>query len=294
VTARVCRDSVRDAFFGKNQSVIPANQQAPGKGTPPFLKWAGGKRWLTTRASIRVPEGNEVYFEPFLGSAAMFFHLRPTKSVLSDANASLIETYQAIQSDYEKVAAQLKKHASRHNADYYYSVRSMECRNEYTRAAQFIYLNRTCWNGLYRVNQKGVFNVPIGTKLKVLLDDDDFSEVARMLNNSELSTADFEKQIDRAKDGDLIFADPPYTVRHKHNGFIKYNENLFSWEDQVRLRDALLRAKKKGARIALTNADHESIRSLYEQDFAITELSRYSAIAGASGSRGNYPELLIE
>ena len=264
------------------------------KATPPFLKWAGGKRWLTGRTSMQAPDEQGTYFEPFLGSAAMFFHLRPFQSVLSDANKSLIEAYQAIRADHEKVAAHLKKHAAKHSIEYYYIVRAMNCRTEFSRAAQFIYLNRTCWNGLYRVNKNGVFNVPVGTKLKVILDDDDFAGVARMLKRCELSNADFECQIDRAKSGDLIFADPPYTVRHKHNGFIKYNENLFSWEDQVRLKEALLRAKIRGARIALTNADHVSIRNLYEQDFSITELSRYSAISGASGSRGNYPELLIE
>lgn len=266
----------------------------PRKKTSPFLKWAGGKRWLTNRVSTSPPDGNGTYFEPFLGSAAMFFHIQPARSVLSDANAALIETYQAIQSDHEKVATYLRGHASKHSPEYYYNVRAMGCRNEYSRAAQFIYLNRTCWNGLYRVNQQGAFNVPIGTKTNVLLDDDDFEGVAHLLKDCELSTSDFEDQIDRASDGDLIFADPPYTVRHKHNGFIKYNENLFRWEDQVRLHGALVRAKERGARVLLTNADHESIRTLYDQDFSITELSRYSAISGASSSRGSYPELLIE
>lgn len=224
----------------------------------------------------------------------MFFHLRPSSSVLSDTNSTLVETYQAIRTDHERVAGHLLIHASQHSPDYYYKVRAMTCRNEFSRAAQFIYLNRTCWNGLYRVNQQGVFNVPVGTKTKVLLDDDDFENVADALRNCELSTRDFETQIDRAEKGDLVFADPPYTVRHKHNGFIKYNENLFRWEDQVRLRDALARAKGRGVQIMLTNADHESIRTLYETGFSITELSRYSAISGLSSSRGSYPELLIE
>lgn len=271
-----------------------AGNAQPKKTPSPFLKWAGGKRWLTNQISILLPASGKKYFEPFLGSGAMFFYSRPEKSVLSDANSSLIETYCAIKNDHQKVVSYLCTHASKHSEDYYYSVRSMECRNEYSRAAQFIYLNRTCWNGLYRVNKQGAFNVPKGSKTKVFLDDDDFGAIALALVNSEISTGDFESQIDKAADGDVIFADPPYTVRHKYNGFIKYNETLFSWEDQVRLRDALLRAKRRGAKILLTNADHESIRTLYERDFSLVEASRYSAISGAAGSRGKYPELLIE
>lgn len=264
------------------------------KDSPPFLKWAGGKRWLTTRVAELPQVVTGRYFEPFLGSGAMFFHLKPESAILSDANDALIEVYQAIQADHAKVNAHLRFHASRHSPAYYYAVRSMSCRNEFTRAAQFIYLNRTCWNGLYRVNQKGEFNVPIGTKTKVLLDDDNFEKVANVLRDCELSTNDFESQIDRSIKGDMVFADPPYTVRHKHNGFIKYNENLFSWDDQVRLRDALWRAKRRGVYVMLTNADHESIRTLYADEFSITEMARYSAISGLSSSRGNYPELLIE
>lgn len=234
------------------------------------------------------------YIEPFLGSGAVFFHLRPKSSILSDANEALIESYLAIKSDYKRVADHLRAHATKHSAEYYYKIRAMKCRNEYSRAAQFIYLNRTCWNGLYRVNRQGEFNVPIGTKTKVILDDDDFENISSALQNSEITAADFETQIDRSGAGDFVFADPPYTVRHKHNGFIKYNETLFHWDDQVRLRDALLRAKNRGVRILLTNADHESIRTLFRDDFSISELSRYSAISGVSSSRGSYSELIIE
>ena len=265
-----------------------------GRKAAPFLKWAGGKRWLTARVSELPEEVTGRYFEPFLGSGAMFFHLSPSAAVLSDANGALIETYQAIKSDHQRVMRHLKIHASLHCPDYYYRVRAMSCRNEFSRAAQLIYLNRTCWNGLYRVNQLGIFNVPVGTNTKVLHDDRDLSEVANALAPSELSTNDFESQIDRAIGGDMVFADPPYTVRHKHNGFITYNEKLFSWDDQIRLRDALLRAKVRGVNVMLTNADHQSIRTLYHQDFSITELSRYSAISGLVSSRGSYPELLIE
>lgn len=262
-------------------------------GTPPFLRWAGGKRWLTNRAFGLPKNSAGTYFEPFLGSGAMFFHLRPNISVLSDSNAALVETYQAIKSNHQRVARHLHGHAKSHSSDYYYRVRATKYRNEFSRAAQFIYLNRTCWNGLYRVNKQGEFNVPIGTKTSVLREDDNFSDIAAILANSEICNVDFEKQIDRAVGGDFIFADPPYTVRHKHNGFIEYNETLFSWQDQVRLMEALDRAKKRGVQVMLTNADHQSIRTLYRKGFEIEEVSRFSAISGTTKGRGNFPELLI-
>lgn len=257
----------------------------------PFLKWAGGKRWLTYRIAGITPKGR--YFEPFLGSAAMFFHSAPSSAVLSDCNRDLIGTYQALQADHMEVFKHLAEHAKRHSKEYYYELRDRSCRNQFTRAAKFIYLNRTCWNGLYRVNKQGSFNVPKGTKDSVLLDDDAFELVAARLQNAELACADFEDQINKAEAGDFIFADPPYTVRHQYNGFVKYNETLFSWDDQVRLRDALRRAKQRGAEILLTNADHESIRSIYADGFEISEAQRYSAISGIKKSRGTYAELLI-
>lgn len=260
----------------------------------PFLKWAGGKRWL---ASGGVPViASELigrYFEPFAGSAAMFFHLAPERAILSDANEQLIETYQAVKDDWQRVTTELAKHARYHSKDYYYKVREQMLRTPHTRAAQFIYLNRTCWNGLYRVNLKGVFNVPIGTKTEVLLASDDFEKISDRLQNVELFCSDFEEQIKKAGKGDLVFADPPYTVRHNFNGFIKYNEKLFKWDDQVRLASALLAAKERGAKVICTNANHESVRSLYKSNFKLEERSRFSSIAGSGDKRGQFFELLI-
>lgn len=258
----------------------------------PLLKWAGGKRWLTSRIGALSPAKGGTYFEPFAGSAAMFFYSEPKKAVLSDKNEELIECYQAIKDEPGKVADALKVHARLHSDDYYYQVRAMKCRTPHGKAARFIYLNRTCWNGLYRVNLRGEFNVPRGTKNEVLLATDDFEKISAALARAELVCSDFEVQIDRAKKGDLIFADPPYTVRHNLNGFVKYNEILFSWNDQVRLCGALARAKKRGVDVFVTNADHESVRELYKE-FDINDITRYSAISGISDSRGNFSELII-
>lgn len=259
----------------------------------PFLKWAGGKRWLLPLALDLRKLQITRYFEPFLGSGAMFFGLAPQAAFLSDTNADLIGTYRALQHDSAAVLLKLREHDRKHSAEYYYYVRALRPRTCHTKAAQFIYLNRTCWNGLYRVNRAGVFNTPVGTKAKAILETDDFERVAARLQTADLAVADFQARIDLARAGDLVFADPPYTVRHQHNGFIKYNEQLFSWSDQERLCLALSQASNRGASIICTNADHASIRELYGRFFKLTPITRYSAIAGSGGARGNYSELLI-
>lgn len=260
----------------------------------PFLKWAGGKRWLADSYTHLFPETYGCYFEAFLGSGAVFFSLRPEIAVLADANKELIECYSAIRDQWQAVVAQLKIHHRHHSKQYYYEVRKSEPRLPSTRAARFIYLNRTCWNGLYRVNLKGDFNVPIGTKNNVLLDTDNFEELSNILRDIELVASDFETVIERANSGDLIFADPPYTVRHNFNGFVKYNEKIFHWDDQVRLRDCLKRASDRGCLILLTNANHPSILNLYRDDFDIITLERSSVIAAKSVHRGKYEELVIK
>jgi DNA adenine methylase len=262
-------------------------------GCPPFLKWAGGKRWFAARYLDLLPARFDRYIEPFLGSGALFFALRPPKAILADLNADLIATYLAIQGDWKRVVRILGRHNGKHSKEFYYSVRSSQPRTPHGKAARFIYLNRTCWNGLYRVNTRGQFNVPVGTKEKVLLGADDFCRASVLLKGATLMTSDFERVVCQARQGDLIFADPPYVTAHSQNGFLKYNEKLFSWEDQVRLRDTLLDAKKRGAAVVATNADTPSIRGLYAQHFTVFSTSRSSVIAADAKNRGRTSELII-
>jgi len=144
----------------------------------PFLKWAGGKRWLVQRYPEIFDIAFDRYVEPSLGVGQSFFHLEPERSVISDVNPALINVYSALQSDYRRVWSHLLVHARNHNDAYYYEVRSKTFRSSASRAAQFLYLNRTCWNGLYRENLRGEFNVPRGTKNSVIFDDDDFAAIA--------------------------------------------------------------------------------------------------------------------
>jgi DNA adenine methylase len=260
---------------------------------PPFLKWAGGKRWFAGRFLQLAPSYFDRYIEPFLGSGALFFALRPSRALLADLNPELIEAYIAVQKDWASVVRLLGRYQREHSRKFYYSARSSRPRSLHGRAARFIYLNRTCWNGLYRVNVRGQFNVPVGTKQNVLLESDDFCRASAILQGACLMASDFDSVISQARSGDLIFADPPYVTAHSQNGFLKYNEKLFSWEDQIRLRDALIGAKKRGASIVATNADAPSIRALYEEHFKVLSATRSSVIASDAKKRGRTSELII-
>lgn len=259
----------------------------------PFLKWAGGKRWLFESGQFSLPHFKGRYFEPFLGGGAVFFERQPTNAILSDANSRLIELYTVIRDELEEFEELLRNHARKHSREYYYELRSKRLGKSAASAAQFLYLNRTCWNGLYRENLKGRFNVPIGTKQNVILSSDNFAAWSRALQKIRLECRDFEEAIEEAGDGDFIFVDPPYTVRHNINGFVKYNQNIFAWKDQIRLRDALKRAAERGVSFAMTNADHDSIRELYAGFGVHRCLERHSVIAGQSIHRSLATELLV-
>jgi DNA adenine methylase len=262
----------------------------------PFLKWAGGKRWLVGSYASLFPESFNTYIEPFVGAGSVYFHLRPEKAILGDVNADLVATYQAIKNDWQGLENSLRYRQRRHreDADYYYWLRARNPKEQTQRASRLIYLNRTCFNGIYRVNRLGQFNVPRGTKDKVLIETDDFEGMSRLLQNAELIARDFETLVDRAQENDFVFADPPYTVLHNYNGFLKYNEVLFSWADQQRLAEALLRAVRRGVKVLCTNANHHSVQSLYDRpEFSLDVLSRFSHISADSASRKHFEELII-
>ena len=262
----------------------------------PFLKWAGGKRWFVRHHADLFPTTYNRYFEPFLGGGAVYFHLQPQQAVLNDVNPEVIAAYQAIKEHWVGLKRSLPYHQRYHDADddYYYTVRARTPATLVQQASRMIYLNRTCFNGIYRVNRQGEFNVPRGSKDSVLMDTDNFKSMAALLATADLRVGDFEEIIDEAGEDDLVFADPPYTVRHNLNGFIKYNEVLFSWADQERLARALKRAAARGAKVVATNANHHSVRSLYESwDFLTRSATRFSQISADGASRKQFEELII-
>jgi len=259
----------------------------------PFLRWAGGKRWLVEHSAEIFNLEFDRLVEPFLGGGAVFFATQPSSAYLSDLNSELIFTYIEIRDNWEEVLKFLKIHNRSHTKDYYYKIRNSNPRKMASRAAKFIYLNRTCFNGLYRVNKEGKFNVPLGSKTEVILPNDNFKKLSLALQTATLKVQDFSDTLSQVKYGDLVFVDPPYTIKHNLNGFLKYNESIFSWADQIRLRDCLIEAANAGAKIIMTNADHECIRSLYAGCGSFEVLCRPSLISGRAEGRGLYSELIV-
>jgi DNA adenine methylase len=257
----------------------------------PFLRWAGGKRWLTRNSSVALPASSRL-IEPFLGGGALFFSRFWNSAVLADVNRFLINAYVWMKNDHSGLFDLLIDHFNLHSKDYYYEIRARLGASTRQDAADFIYLNRACFNGLFRVNLSGRFNVPIGNKLYELRDRTEFDDWAARLKRCEIRLADFEETIGACGEGDFIFADPPYTVNHNSNGFIEYNEKIFSWDDQVRLHACLLSASSRGAQFALTNADHSTVRELYE-GCALQTVERGSEMAGRIGARGRTTEVVI-
>ena len=266
----------------------------PASAVAPFLKWVGGKRWFADRYLHLIPRDYGRYVEPFLGSGAMFFALRPGEALLSDLNPDLIDCYHAIRDAPESIAERLAEHHRLHDKAHYYETRSDKPEDPVERAAWFIYLNRTCWNGLYRVNRRNEFNVPIGTKTSVVLPSDDFSASSRLLSGAEILHQDFEATLNSARTGDFVFVDPPYTVKHNLNGFLKYNDKIFSWADQLRLRDAVIRAAERGALVLVTNANHSSIREIYEGVGRQQVVGRASVLAASAAHRSFSEELVVQ
>lgn len=260
----------------------------------PFVKWPGGKQWITKHYLHLFPSKYNSYFEPFLGGASVFFALQPKKAILSDINEELINLYIVMRDYPDKLSKFLILHNSLHSKDYYYNIRKSNPSDSIQKAARTLYLNRTCFNGIYRVNKRGEFNVPIGTKTNCIYDISSFTEYSQALKSCKLHTNDFAKTITYSDKNDFIFADPPYTSSSQDNCFIKYNDTLFSWNDQLRLHKELCDAKSRGTFVALTNKDNKEIEDLYnESGFFITHLTRSISIQAKKKSSRQISELFI-
>lgn len=252
----------------------------------PFLRWAGGKKWLTKDLMQIIGEQRfNNYHEPFLGGGAIFFSLNPPHNVyLSDVNEELIKTYKVVRDKPQKVINKLLKYIN--TEEEYYCVRSTDGRGEIERAARFIYLNQTSYNGLYRVNRSGKYNVPYGFRKNVQFDPKKILAASAALQKANITHGDFTVNLELIGEGDLVFLDPPYTVSHNNNGFIEYNKNLFSLDDQRRLSNFIDVIKEKNAYYILTNAAHGVIREIfYKEKDRILELNRNSLIGGKNSER---------
>jgi DNA adenine methylase len=251
---------------------------------PPLLKWAGGKRWLAPRL-IEIISGATFsrYFEPFCGGAALFFQLAPRRAVLSDLNPELINCYKQIKQHPNAVIAALR--TFKNSEDGYYLVRKMKPRLDSRRAARILYLTTLAFNGIYRVNLRGKFNVPYGYKTHLgICDEDRIHTASTLLHHAKLLVADFEDVAAEATSNDVIYFDPPYTVAHGNNGFLKYNESILQWEDQLRLACVAVSAAERGCKVIVSNADHPSVRKLYS-DFTMERVWRASVMAASTSHR---------
>lgn len=259
----------------------------------PFLRWAGGKKWLHKHIHLLLPQnGFKNYHEPFLGGGAMFFALQPKKrAFLSDINSDLISTYQALRDGPVEIVKELKKF--KNEESFYYDIRERKFKNSARLAAKFIYLNQTSFNGIYRVNLRGEYNVPFGYRTKDFLEEDNLLLASNVLKNAEIFYSDFEGVKRNIKKKDLVFLDPPYTVSHNNNGFIKYNQKLFSLQDQYRLASLIDTIKSKDAYYILTNAAHRVIDEIFEKGDKKIELSRASIIGGINAHRGHIKEYIF-
>jgi DNA adenine methylase len=259
--------------------------------TAPLLKWPGGKRFLLRHLLPFTPACFDRYFEPFLGSGAVYLSLQPRRAHLSDSSGELIHFFTIVRDKPNALARALARLPNSETA--YYHIRNSIPRTAVSKAARFIYLANLSFNGIYRVNKLGRFNVPYGNRphLKVL-SHKELTAVSKALANTKLSCADFDESLNTAREHDFVYLDPPYTVVHGGNGFVRYNERIFSWQDQARLAKLVHTLKKRGCHILMTNADHPSIEALY-QDFAIHRIARISTIAASSQHRRSVTELII-
>ena len=261
----------------------------------PFVKWAGGKRKLIPSLVSHFPTMQQVnrYFEPFLGGGAVFFHLQHPCSFLSDSNEELVELYHTVRDVVESLIDALKKH---HNEEkYFYEVRSQNpaSLSPVERAARFIFLNKTCYNGLYRVNSKGRFNVPFGKYKNPLICDAERLRAASLaLQSAEIIAADFEEALSGAEPRDFIYFDPPYYPLSKTSSFTAYTASNFDISEQERLAQVYRDLHRRGCYIILSNSDTPLIRKLYA-DFQIIEVQASRAINSRADGRGKITELLI-
>ncbi len=265
----------------------------------PFLKWAGGKTQLVDELTRRMPAYFGNYHEPFLGGGALFFKLyregRIRHAVISDLNAELVDTYIAIRDHVDDVIGLLSKFP--HDKDFYYRLRSQDpAKMELPkRAARMIYLNKTGYNGLYRVNRQGEFNVPFGSyKSPQYCDTENLRAVSKALRGVEIICASFETVLERANAGDLVYFDPPYAPLSRTSNFTSYHANGFSAQDQEKLRDVCKELGKRNVNVMLSNSSAEMIRALYASPhFVIGEVQANRAINCNGQRRGKLIELIV-
>ena len=275
----------------------------------PFVKWVGGKRQLLKQfrdMDLYPPDDfnteTAIYFEPFVGGGAVFFDLLPKQAILSDMNLELVKTYNVIKSDVEELIKKLQKHKIKNNKEYFLKIRSqkIEKLSDVEIAARFIYLNKTCFNGLYRVNQSGGFNVPYAnTKNPLICDEDNLRKLHKALKNTKILYQDYKKSLQKAKKGDFVYFDPPYAPLSPTSSFTSYTKDGFGEKEQIELRDLFYELHKKGCFVMLSNSNSVFINRIYKElvkkdkKIKIIKVKANRMINSKASGRGEIKEVLV-
>ncbi len=271
----------------------------------PFIKWVGGKRGLLEQILPLFPKEFNNYYEPFIGGGAVFFKLfskgvlKNKKVILSDINEELINTYNIIKNRPFELIKKLEKYKEQHSKDFYYKIRELDRKSNYNKlsnlekATRFIYLNKTCFNGLYRVNKKGYFNTPIGSyKNPNIANRDLILSASEALQDVTIKQQSFKEVSQYAKRGDLVYFDPPYYPLNKTSNFTSYDSNYFLENEQFELFELFYKLSENGVKVIQSNSDIEFIKNLYKNyDIKIVNANRF--INSKSNGRGKITEVLI-
>lgn len=269
----------------------------------PVVKWAGGKRQLIDKLIELMPDEYDYYFEPFVGGGALLFELMPENATINDVNEELLCIYNCLagKDDFKLMINELENHEKNHSEKYFYQIRELDRTPDYQnfpiwkRASRTIYLNKSCFNGLYRVNSKGYFNVPSGKKKKVqTYDKDNMLKLHNYFINSGITilSGDFTKAVEKTQRGDFVYFDPPYDPFDDKDTFTSYTKFNFNKDDQVRLADLFKELDNKGVYVMLSNHNTKLINELYE-NYNINVVNAKRMINSNAKGRGNVEEVII-
>ena len=265
--------------------------------TLPIVKWAGGKRQLIADLKNNLPKKFNRYFEPFIGGGALFFNIQPENAYISDINPELINLYQVIKNNTYELIEDLKQH--KNTEEYFYEIRNIDRNSKYKKwsdvqkASRFIYMNRTCFNGLYRVNSKGEFNVPFGKYSNPrILDEINLLNCSQLFQNTEIKCSDFSEILNHVQKGDFVYLDPPYAPLNETSSFTSYTKEGFGEDMQVKLKELCDELDKMGVHFMLSNSDTKRINKLYK-NYEIKKVFASRAINSVASKRGKITEVLV-
>ena len=259
----------------------------------PIVKWAGGKSQLLPELSRRLPNNFRRYFEPFGGSAALLFHLQPSAATLADANDELMNCYRVVRDDVELLIADLCRHEN--EPGYFYATRAVDpaSLDEIERASRFIYLNRTCFNGLYRVNKRGQFNTPFGAYSNPrICDANNLRAASAVLRDVELLDSEYQDVLALAEAGDFVYLDPPYVPVSVYSDFKRYTKNQFREEDHIALAGVFRDLDARGCLVVLSNSSTPLVHDLYD-GFNVETVQARRLINRNAAGRGAVDEVII-